>query len=88
MADEITPAMIQAAQDLVQGPDEDMYTSIYRAMRGAAPVDPKDERIAALEAFVANVAERHHSSDHYSLATAFERFQTRARALTQLQQEA
>lgn len=36
---------------------------------------------AALTAFVANVAEPHHSSDHYSLATAFERFQTRARAL-------
>jgi YesN/AraC family two-component response regulator len=39
------------------------------------------DRIAELEAFVANVAERHHSSDHYSLASAFERFQTRARAL-------
>lgn len=35
-ADTITPAMIQAAQDRVQGSDEDMYSAIYRAMRGAA----------------------------------------------------
>jgi hypothetical protein len=35
-ADTITPAMIQAAQDRVQGPDEDMYSAIYRAMRAAA----------------------------------------------------
>lgn len=36
---------------------------------------------AELTAFVTNVAEPHHASDHYSMATAFERFQTRARAL-------
>jgi hypothetical protein len=35
-ADTITPAMIQAAQNRVQGADEDMYSAIYRAMRGAA----------------------------------------------------
>ncbi len=33
--EEITSAMIQAAQDRVQGPGEDMYSSIYRAMRDA-----------------------------------------------------
>lgn len=38
----ITPAMIQAAQDRVQGQDEDMYTSIYRAMRGAADNQSKE----------------------------------------------
>lgn len=35
-ADTITPAMIQAAQDRVQSRGEDMYASIYRAMRAAA----------------------------------------------------
>lgn len=37
-ADTITPAMIQAAQDRVQGPDEDMYSAIYRAMRSSAVI--------------------------------------------------
>lgn len=52
-----------------------------RAQGRSEATESQARRIGELEAFVANVAERHHSSDHYSLAAAFERFQTRARAL-------
>lgn len=39
-ADIVTPAMIQAAQDRVQGPDEVIYASIYRAMRAVVYIAP------------------------------------------------
>jgi hypothetical protein len=42
-ADTITPAMINAAMARIQGPDDDMYSSIYRTMLAAAYLNDSRE---------------------------------------------